>query len=127
MVNPMVVEGQACGGTTQGIGQALYEEMTYDASGQPLASTLADYILPGAREVPRIRIYHIETPSPYTEFGIKGVSEGATMGTVSVILSAINNALHPLGAEVNEIPATPRRIIEAIQRARASTRQGEGR
>ena len=80
-----------------------------------------------AREVPRIRIYHIETPSPYTEFGIKGVSEGATMGTVSVILSAINNALHPLGAEVNEIPATPRRIIEAIQRARASTRQGEGR
>ena len=127
VINPMVVEGQAIGGTAQGIGQALYEEMAYDASGQPLASTLADYLLPGAAEVPRIRIFHMETPSPYTERGIKGMGEGATIGAVSVILSAVNDALLPLGAELNETPATPRRIIEAIQRARAGARQGEGR
>ena len=117
MVNPMIVEGQAYGGTAQGIGQALYEEMAYDGSGQPLASTLADYLLPGAAEVPRIRVFHMETPSPYTERGIKGVGEGATIGAASTIMNAVNDALLPLGAEVNETPATPRRILEAIHRA----------
>jgi carbon-monoxide dehydrogenase large subunit len=120
ILNPMIVEGQAYGGTAQGIGQALYEEMAYDSAGQPLASTLADYILPGACEVPRITVFHMETPSPYTELGIKGVGEGATIGAVSTVLSAINDALAPLGAEVNETPASPRRIISAIQQARAA-------
>ena len=76
MVNPMVVEGQTIGGVAQGIGTALYEESPYDVNGQPLASTLADYLLPGATEVPKVRIYHRETPSPYTAFGIKGMGEG---------------------------------------------------
>jgi carbon-monoxide dehydrogenase large subunit len=122
ILNPLIVEGQAYGGTAQGIGQALYEEMSYDEAGQPLASTLADYILPGACEVPRIKIIHMETPSPYTELGIKGVGEGATIGAVSAILSAINDALAPLGAEVTETPASPRRIIAAIQQARTAGR-----
>ena len=64
LVNPMVVDGQVFGGAAQGIGTALYEEMPYDAQGQPLASTLADYMLPGATEVPAMRIVHMETPSP---------------------------------------------------------------
>ena len=123
MVNPMIVEGQARGGTAQGIGQALLEEMAYDSSGQPLASTLADYLLPGAAEVPRIRVFHLEVPSPYTERGIKGVGEGATIGAASAVLSAVNDALAPLGAELNETPATPRRILEAIARARAAPRR----
>ena len=76
VVNPMVVEGQTIGGVAQGIGTALYEEMPYDTFGQPLASTLADYTMPGATEVPNIRIDHIETPSPHTEFGAKGMGEG---------------------------------------------------
>ncbi len=122
MVNPMIVEGQAYGGTAQGIGQALYEEMAYDGAGQPLASTLADYLLPGASEVPRIRIFHTETPSPYTEMGIKGVGEGAAIGSASTIMNAINDALLPLGAELNETPATPRRIIEAIHKAQQTQR-----
>jgi carbon-monoxide dehydrogenase large subunit len=121
VINPMIVEGQAYGGTAQGIGQALYEEMAYDAAGQPMASTLADYLVPGAVEVPRIRVFHIETPSPYTELGIKGVGEGATIGAASVIISAINDALLSLGAELTEAPATPRRILEAIATARAPT------
>ena len=124
VINPMVVEGQGLGGAAQGIGQALYEEMPYDSAGQPLASTLADYILPGACEVPRIRMYHFETPSPYTERGIKGVGEGATIGAVSVILSAVNDALVPLGAEINDTPATPRRILECIHRARQGLANG---
>ena len=76
LVNPMVVDGQIHGGTAQGIGSALFEEMPFDAQGQPLASTLADYLLPGCPEVPNIRILHMETPSPYTEFGQKGVGRG---------------------------------------------------
>jgi carbon-monoxide dehydrogenase large subunit len=116
VVNPLIVEGQAIGGAAQGIGQALYEEMPYDAAGQPLASTLADYLVPGAVEVPRIRVFHMETPSPYTERGIKGVGEASTIGAPSAIMCAINDALRPLGVEITEAPVTPRRILEAIHR-----------
>jgi carbon-monoxide dehydrogenase large subunit len=118
LVNPMIVDGQVCGGTAQGIGTALFEEMPFDQAGQPLASTLADYLLPGATEVPAIRVEHMETPSPYTEFGVKGIGEGGAIGPPAAIASAINDALRPLGAEVCASPMTPRRIFEAIQRAR---------
>ena len=124
MVNPMVVEGQTYGGTAQGIGTALYEEMTYDGAGQPLASTLADYLLPGAAEVPRIRMFHLETPSPYTEHGIKGVGEGGAIAPPGAIVNAINDAIRPLGAELCDIPATPRRLIEALMRAEAEQAKG---
>ena len=120
VVNPMIVDGQVYGGTAQGIGTALYEEMAFDDSGQPLASTLADYLLPGAGEMPPIRIFHMESPSPYTEYGIKGVGEAGTIGAPGAILSAINDALRPLGAEVNETPATPRRVLESILRSQAA-------
>jgi carbon-monoxide dehydrogenase large subunit len=114
IVNPMIVEGQTYGGTAQGIGTALYEESTYDASGQPLASTLIDYLLPGTTEVPRIRMSHFETPSPHTEHGIKGVGEGGAIAPAGAIVNAINDALAPLGAEIAEAPATPRRVLSAI-------------
>lgn len=115
LVNPMVVDGQICGGVAQGIGTALYEEMPFDASGQPLASTLADYLLPGATEVPALRIEHMEIPSPYTEFGVKGLGEGGAIAPPATITNAINDALRPLGAaEILHSPATPRRILEAI-------------
>ena len=106
LVNPLIVDGQVCGGTAQGIGTALFEEMPFDSSGQPLASTLADYILPGATEVPAIRIEHMETPSPYTEFGVKGLGEGGAIGPPAAIASAINDALRRLGAEVCASPMT---------------------
>jgi len=118
LVNPMIVDGQVCGGIAQGIGTALFEEMPFDQAGQPLASTLADYLLPGATEVPAIRIEHMETPSPYTEFGVKGIGEGGAIGPPAAIANAINDALRPLGAEVCVSPMTPRRIFEAIQEAR---------
>lgn len=119
LINPMVVEGQTYGGAAQGIGTALYEEMPYSPQGQPLASTLADYILPGPTEVPRIRIYHTETPSPHTTHGQKGVGEGGAIAPHAAIGNAINDALKPLGAEVGEAPMTPRRILDAIGAAKA--------
>jgi aerobic carbon-monoxide dehydrogenase large subunit len=117
LVNPMIVDGQIIGGTAQGIGSALYEEMPFDRRGQPLASTLADYLLPGCPEVPNVRLFHMETPSPYTEFGMKGVGEGGAIGPAGAIANAVNDALRPLGVEICEIPITPRRILSAIARA----------
>jgi carbon-monoxide dehydrogenase large subunit len=119
LVNPMVVDGQTLGGAAQGIGTAIYEESPYDAGGQPLASTLADYLLPGPTEIPAIRIYHMETPSPYTEFGIKGMGEGGAIAPPAVLFNAVNDALRSLGAELTETPLTPRRLLEAIGRAQA--------
>jgi aerobic carbon-monoxide dehydrogenase large subunit len=117
LVNPMIVDGQIWGGTAQGIGTALYEEMAYDAQGQPLASTLSDYLLPGPAEVPEIRILHMETASPYTRFGQKGLGEGGAIAPPAAITNAINDALAGLGAELLVSPITPRRIAEAIAQA----------
>jgi carbon-monoxide dehydrogenase large subunit len=117
LVNPMIVDGQIAGGVAQGIGTGLYEAMTFDSQGQPLASTLLDYILPGAAEVPDIRILHMETPSPYTEFGVKGIGEGGAVGPPAAIVSAVNDALRPLGVELHGVPLTPKRIFDAIAAA----------
>jgi carbon-monoxide dehydrogenase large subunit len=117
LINPMVVDGQIYGGLAQGIGSALYEEMNYDTSGQPLASTLADYMLPGPTEVPAAVIDHMETPSPYTEFGVKGIGEGGAIAPPAAIGNAVNDALRSLGVELYQSPMTPRRVLEAIQAA----------
>jgi aerobic carbon-monoxide dehydrogenase large subunit len=114
MVNPMIVEGQVVGGVAQGLGTALYEEIPYDENGQPLASTFLDYMIPGATEVPDVRVLHMETPSPHTRFGIKGMGEGGAIAPPAAIVNAINDALRPLGAEVGQTPATPDRILQAI-------------
>jgi carbon-monoxide dehydrogenase large subunit len=119
MVNPMVVDGQMLGGAAQGIGTALYEESPYDENGQPLASTFADYLLPGPTEVPPIRIFHMQTPSPYTKFGVKGMGEGGAIAPPAVLCNAINDALRPLGVELSETPMTPKRILAALERAKA--------
>jgi aerobic carbon-monoxide dehydrogenase large subunit len=118
LVNPMIVDGQIVGGTAQGIGSCLYEVMPYDVQGQPLASTLLDYVLPGAAEIPDVRILHMETPSPHTEFGVKGIGEGGAVGPPAAIVSAVNDALRPLGVEVYDLPLTPYRILNAIHAMR---------
>lgn len=115
VVNPTIVEGQTAGGVAQGIGTALFEESLYDAQGQPLVSTLMDYLLPGSTDLPAIRITHTETPSPYSAHGIKGVGEGGAIAPAAAIVNAINDALRPLNAELDEIPATPQRVLAAIE------------
>jgi len=118
MVNPMIVEGQIRGGVVQGIGTALYEEIPYDEAGQPLTGTLADYLLPGAAELPAIKIAHLHTPAAATEYGMKGMGEGGAVAPPAAIANAVRDALASIGAEVNETPITPRRVMAAIRRAR---------
>ena len=114
LLNPMIADGQVLGGTAQGIGTALYEEMPFDGAGQPLASTLADYLLPGAGEVPDIEIIHMATPSPISRFGQKGIGESGAIGPPAAIVNAINDAIAHLGREVTDLPATPARVLAAL-------------
>jgi carbon-monoxide dehydrogenase large subunit len=117
MVNPMIVEAQVVGGVAQGLGTALYEEIPYDENGQPLASTFLDYLIPGAMEVPDVRVLHMETPSPHTRFGIKGMGEGGAIAPPAAVVNAVNDALRGLGAEINQTPVTPERVLDAIAAA----------
>jgi carbon-monoxide dehydrogenase large subunit len=95
--------------------------MPFDTSGQPLASTLSDYLLPGPTEVPGLRVIHMETPSPYTEFGVKGIGEGGAIAPPAAIANAVNDALRPLGAaELLQSPITPARVLAAIAQVRAA-------
>ena len=123
-VNPMILEGQSHGGAAQGIGTALFEESLYDDNGQPLTSTFADYVLPGPVELPSMRIEHAESLSPYTRHGIKGIGEGAAIAPAGALVNAINDALRPLNVEINEVPATPRRILSAILEAKVADAGG---
>jgi carbon-monoxide dehydrogenase large subunit len=120
MVNPMLVEGLIHGGVVQGIGTALHKELCYDAQGQPLAATLLDYHMPGAHELPAIRIAHLHTPATATEYGMKGMGEGGAVAPPAAIANAVCDALAPLGAEVNETPLTSQRVLAAIRRAQAA-------
>jgi carbon-monoxide dehydrogenase large subunit len=114
IVNPIIVDGQMMGGLAQGIGTALYEEMPYNAEGQPLASTFMDYLVPGASEMPTTAIEHLSLPSPITRYGIKGMGEGGAIPPPATLCNAVNDALRPLGAAINETPMTPDRIIHAL-------------
>ena len=116
MINPMLVEGQIRGGVVQGIGTALCEEIRYDPHGQPLAATFLDYHMPGAHELPAIRIGHLHTKATATEYGMKGMGEGGAVIPPAAIANAVRDALAPLGAEINETPLTPERVLRAIRR-----------
>jgi aerobic carbon-monoxide dehydrogenase large subunit len=117
-VNPLLVEGQVLGGVSNGIGNALYEESPYDEAGQPLATTLADYTAPTAPSMPDVKLAFIETPSPFSVFGAKGIGENGAIGPPAAILGAVNDALRPLGAALFETPVTPRRVRAALLKAR---------
>ena len=118
IVNPKSLRGQITGGITQGIGMALYEQSAYDADGQPLTASFMDYLLPTAQEVPRFEIGHVETPSPFTEYGVKGGGEGGRMIAPAAIASAVEDALAPFGVRVDEVPLTPERIVKLVEAAR---------
>lgn len=118
VVNPMIVDGQIVGGVAQGIGQALLEELDYDEQGQPRRVTLADYLVPGAEEVPAIRILHQETLSPFTVHGTKGLGEGGAIGPPAAIANAVSDALRSHGVDVRAVPIRPRDIWAALEAAR---------
>ncbi len=121
-VNPLLVEGQVVGGFSNGLGNALYEESTYDELGQPTATTLADYSAPSAPSIPEVKVEFMETASPFAMLGMKGIGENGAIGPPAAILNAVNDALRPLGASVYETPVTAARVRAAIMRARAGHR-----
>ncbi len=118
MINPMIVEGQVRGGIAQGIAAALYEQLVYGEDGQPLNSTLIDYLVPTAAEIPSVEIIHLETPCEYSETGGKGVGEGGTMGAPGAVASAVADALMHLDIEIDRLPITPDWLLAAIKEAR---------
>jgi carbon-monoxide dehydrogenase large subunit len=122
VINPLLVDEQIRGGVIQGIGNALYEHTQYDAGGQMLNATLADYLLPMAGEMPDIRIAHVETPVPDTQLGANGIGESGTIGAITVLWCAINDALRPLGAEATKQPFTPEHILDVLAQAQARVR-----
>ena len=118
MVNPMTLEGHIRGGVVNGIGSTIYEHFHYDKNGQLLNATFADYLLPGIMEGPdKIRVGHLETPSPYTEYGIKGGGEGGRMGAPPAVTQAVEDALRPLGIKIDELPISPSRLRALIREA----------
>ncbi|HZM46429.1 MAG TPA: xanthine dehydrogenase family protein molybdopterin-binding subunit [Burkholderiales bacterium] len=120
-INPMLVEGQMAGGFAQGLGGALLEEFQYDARGQPLSVTFADYLLPTARETPMVDVIVSEdAPSPLNPLGIKGAGEGGVPGVGAALAAAIDDAIGVPGA-VTCLPVTPMRMKEILDRAGGRT------
>jgi aerobic carbon-monoxide dehydrogenase large subunit len=123
LINPLIVDGQVHGGVAQGIGAALYEEVVYDEQGQIHTASLVDYLVPSACEIPPIYVVHLETESPTTLGGFRGMGEGGTIGAPAAVANAIANALSPLGIEINELPVTPERLFRLISAARARAKK----
>jgi aerobic carbon-monoxide dehydrogenase large subunit len=116
VVNPMLVEGQVVGGAVQGVGGALFESIAYDSTGQPLTTTLMDYLLPGADAVPRIALVHQHSPSPLNPFGVKGVGEGGPIAPPVAIANAIADALRPFKVAFDQTPVAPHDIVAAVSK-----------
>ena len=123
IINPMVVQGQVHGGAAHGIATALLEEFIYDDDGQLLTSTFMDYLKPTACEVPRMVDDHLETPSPRSVLGIKGVGEGEALGPLAALINAAEDALSPLKVRIRQAPLTPERMYHLIRDAEAKGRK----
>lgn len=117
-INPLIVEGQIHGGIIQGLAQALFEEVVYDADGNLQTSTLAEYLVPSAADVPHMDLESTITPSPTNPLGVKGVGEAGTIGSAPAVMNAVVDALRPLGVTNLPMPASPVKVWTAIQEAR---------
>jgi len=115
-INPMLVHGQVHGGIVQSIGQALYEEVVYDDSGQLVTGTLMDYALPKAAMIPHLELDSTETPSPVNPLGAKGVGEAGTIGATPAIVAAVVDALSVFGVRHLDMPAKPEAIWQIIKK-----------
>jgi CO/xanthine dehydrogenase Mo-binding subunit len=120
VINPLIVEGQIQGGVAQGIGNAFYEQLKYDESGQLMNASFMEYLLPTASEVPPVEIAHAETRSPLNPLGVKGVGEAGCIPTGAAFAQAVEDALGEPGLEILEIPLSPNRLYELMQAANKS-------
>ncbi len=119
VLNPVLAEGQRHGGIAQGVAQALLEEVRYDADGNPLTGTLADYAAITATELPSFELVEMETPTTVNPLGVKGIGEAGTIGATPAALSAVVDAVAHLGVRHIDMPATPLRVWTAIREARS--------
>ncbi|SDQ85493.1 xanthine dehydrogenase family protein molybdopterin-binding subunit [Thermostaphylospora chromogena] len=117
VINPLIVEGQVHGGLAQGIGQALFEEAVYDAEGNLLTTTMADYLLPTAADLPEFVTDRTETPATTNPLGVKGVGEAGTIAATPAVVNAVVDALRPYGVNDVRMPCTPERVWRALQSA----------
>jgi CO/xanthine dehydrogenase Mo-binding subunit len=117
VMNPLSLKGQIRGGIAQGLGIALMEEVSYSPEGTNLTATLHDYLVPGSTDVPNIEVYHHETPSPFTTYGVKGGGEGGRMVAPPAITSAVEDALKPFGVKIDSLPMTPEKIVNWVQQS----------
>ena len=115
VINPLIVEGQIQGGVAHGIGNAFYEQLRYDESGQLVNASFMEYLLPTASEVPAVEISHRETPSPLNPLGVKGVGEAGCIPTGAAFAQAVEDALGDPELEILEIPLSPNRLFELMQ------------
>ena len=118
IINPVIVEGQITGGVAQGLGTVLYEHLIYDENGQMLTGSFMDYLLPTSTEVPNIEFGHIETLTPLTVGGVKGMGEGGAIAPPGAIANAVADALAPFDVKFTELPLTPNRVWDTIRKAR---------
>jgi carbon-monoxide dehydrogenase large subunit len=118
IINPMICEGQIHGGIAQGAGQALWENVAYDASGQLLTGSFLDYGMPRAEDFPNFVSELVEIPAKTNPLGIKGIGESGTIGAPPTIVNAVLDALRPLGVEHIDMPVTPARVWSAINAAK---------
>jgi aerobic carbon-monoxide dehydrogenase large subunit len=118
VVNPAIVDGQLHGGIAQGIAQALYEEAVYDEEGNPLATTMVDYMIPGAPEIPNFILDRTEVPSPSNPMGVKGIGESGAIASQPAVINAVVDALSHEGVTHIDMPASPARVWQALQQAR---------
>jgi len=123
LINPIIAEGQRHGGIAQGVAQALYEEMAYDAEGNPITANLADYPMISAAELPSFELLTMETPTDVNPLGVKGIGEAGTIGATPAVQNAVVDALSHLGVRHIEMPATPERVWKAINEARGSEKR----
>jgi len=116
VINPLLLDEQIRGGVIQGIGAALYEQCLYGPEGQLINGSLVDYLVPLASEMPDIVVGHTFSATKISELGAKGGGEGGVAGSSAAVFNAINDALQPLGVQVNQLPVTPQRLIQAVMK-----------
>jgi CO/xanthine dehydrogenase Mo-binding subunit len=119
VINPLILDGQIHGGVTQGIGNAYFEKLAYDAEGQLLSGSFMDYLLPTADVVPRFEVDHVTTPSPLNPLGTKGAGEAGAIPVGPLFAQAIEDALAETGIEILEIPLSPNRLWHLVQEKKA--------
>ena len=115
LINPMMVDGQIVGGVVHGIGNALFEWMGYDETGQPLTTNFGEYTMPTATELINLDLHFKQSPTPLNPLGVKGVGETGTIPAAAAIVSAVEHALEPFGARLNDYPVRPSTIVEQVR------------